>query len=793
MSTATERELLATYLAEVSEFITNYDCSPSGKRALVVARGDLFTVPKEHGAIRNLTEDCGYRVREAVWSPDGKQIAYLSDQSGEYEIYIIDPQGQTEPVQFPRREKRYRHNLLWSPDSKKIAFADHTLSCYILDLNSKVVTVVDKAEYEDMDVSLNLKPISDYAWSPDSRYLAYSKMSEELVYQIHVYDLETGKSHNVSDGFYSDFNPVFTQDGRHLLFISNRYFDPTFCDFEWEMVYKKVAGIFCLTLQKDGQSLLPFKSDEEEPDVEPSDDGNAVVIEFAGLAGRIEAFSLPGGNYRELKISDNTLFYLNADEGDYNRFEFRQLGPRTLYSYSIDDQEETTVIEGIDGYRLSADGSQIVYKKGDDVGIISSGAAKSGGSPLDLSDLKMWVDPLKEWKQIFWEAWRMERDFFYDSSMHGLDWKAIGDKYGGLLPYISCRQDLEYLIGEMIAELSTSHTYVYAGYHRREAERVNVGMLGVDWEVDESNKLYRFKIIYRMPFWSTATVPPLSKPGLNVSEGDYLLRVNNENVSAEKNIYSYFQNLAGEQVRLTINAKPSLTGAREITVEPTRGEFMIRYHDWVEHNRQVADSISGGKIGYIHLPDTYTYSAEVFPKLFYSQTRKDGIIVDGRFNGGGLDPEIFLERLNKRIEFYWTRRYSHDQTTPAVATNAHLVCLTDRYAGSGGDQLPLSFKVLGMGPVIGTRTWGGLVGVSMYVDLVDGGEVTVPDYRIYDKDGKWIIENIGFAPDIEIDLDPAEMERGYDAQLMKAIEVLTQKIKADPIIWPKHEPYLDRN
>jgi len=311
----------------------------------------------------------------------------------------------------------------------------------------------------------------------------------------------------------------------------------------------------------------------------------------------------------------------------------------------------------------------------------------------------------------------------------------------------------------------------------------------VDWEIDTASNRYRFAKIYSVFDWTQEVLPPLARPGIDVGPGDYLLEVNGERVTADRNIYSYFQDLADKQVALVIGSTPSPNEAREVTVKPLHGERTLRYLDWVEHNRQLADELSGGRIGYIHLPDTYLGSAREFPKYFYSQTRKQGLIVDGRFNGGGLDPDIFLQRLNKRLLTYWTRRYSHDQTAPTVVTRAHMVCLTNRQAGSGGDEVPMEFKMHGMGPVIGTRTWGGLVGVSMFIEMIDGGGLTVPDYRIYDPEGKWIVENVGVEPDIVVDLRSEEVARGHDAQLMKGIEELKKAIAADPRPWPKHPPF----
>jgi tricorn protease len=782
------------YFKQVDEYITGFDCGPGGKRAAIVARGEIFTVPKSEGPTRNISQNSGSREKDVSWSPDGSKIAYISDKSGEYEIYIINQMGDSAPVKLTTHKNGYRHTLRWSPDGKKIAFADQTLACYYIDINSKKIVKIDKAEFENVDVSLDLKPISDFAWSPDSRYIAYSKMDENQVFQVYIYSLENGVSNKVSEGIFNDFGPVFSADGEHLFFVSNRRFNPTLCDFEWEMVYKDVAGIYCLTLREGGDPLLPFKSDEVEMGESGSGDKKGdkkekLIINFEGITGRIEHLPLPRGNYRSLSATESALYYLNKEKGDFNRFEFRAIGSRDLKRFIFDDREEKAVIAGIDGYRLSADGKHVAYRQGNKIGIIEAGAVDSKGEALDLSNLTMRIVPIEEWTQMFHEAWRMERDFYYEPNMHGINWEAMKDKYGKLLPNVSCRQDIRYLIGELIGELNTSHTYVFGGDIRRQAESVNVGMLGCDWNIDPKSNKYRFGKIYTVTDWTREIIPPLSRPGVGIREGDYLLEVNGEEVTSARNIYSYFQGLAGKQVVLLVNGKPDMKGAREITVEPLRGEYTLRYLDWVEHNRKIVDEKSGGLIGYMHLPDTYLGSAREFPKYFYSQLRKKGIIVDGRFNGGGLDPDIFLRRLDKKVTTYWTRRYSHDQANPDMAPRSHLVCLTNKQAGSGGDMLPMEFQMRKMGPVIGTRTWGGLVGVSMWISLIDGGGLSAPDYRIYDTEGRWIVENEGVQPDIVVDLDPIEVSKGYDAQLMKGVEVLMKKIEEDPLPWPKHEPF----
>ncbi|MBN1154130.1 PD40 domain-containing protein [candidate division KSB1 bacterium] len=787
------------YIKEVQGAVTDYESSATGKRALIVARGEIFSVPSKEGITMNLSNSSGSREKDATWSPDGKHIAYFSDKNGEYELYMMNTQG-TEVVQLTKHNDGYRHTIRWSPDSKKLAFADQTLRCFYYDLDKKQTIEVDKADYENIDVSLDLKPIYDFAWSPDSRFIAYSKMDSDLVNKIYIYSLEKNESHCVSYGLFNDFHPVFSKDGKYLLFVSNRRFDPTFCDFEWEMVYKKMAGIYSMALTADTAPFIPFKNEQEVGEIqqkaetknkaEITDNAQArVAIDFKGIENRVEALPIGRGNYRNLAVTDSKLFYLNKDEGDFNRFEFRAIGPRDLYAYDFESKEEKVVIKGINGYHLSADGSTILYQKGDTIGMIPSDATDSEGKEISLADLRMYLDPITEWKQMFREAWRLERDFYYEPNMHGQDWDRLRDKYAKLLDKASCRSDVTYIIGELISELNTSHTYVFGGDHTRKAKSVNIGLLGATYEADQNANRYRFKKIYRVTDYSGDVVPPLSLPGMNVEEGDYILRVNGNDIFADQNIYRYFVDLANKHVTLTINDKPGLNGSREIVVKPLSNDRDLIYQDWLEHNRKVVEEASNGQIGYLHFPDTYTGSATEFPKYFYSQTRKQGLIIDARHNGGGLDPDIFLNRLNKKPHSYWTRRYSHDQSSPAYAVMAHMVCLTDKHAGSGGDEFPYEFQWKKMGPVVGTRTWGGLVGISMWLTLVDGGGITAPDYRIYSTDGKWVVENEGVTPDIPVDLTTKEMSRGYDAQLMKGVEILMQKIKQEPVAWPAHPPY----
>ncbi|NOU18220.1 MAG: peptidase S41 [Bacteroidales bacterium] len=779
------------YLKDISSEIQDIEISPSGKRGLIVARGEVFTVPQSDGPTRNISNNCGARDKDAVWSPDGKWIAYFSDKSGEYEIYVVNANGKEDAIKLTTHKDGYRHTLKWSPDSRNLSYTDQTLTLYYIDVATKAITKIDKEEYENVDVSQDVKSIYDYSWSPDSKYIVYSKMNNNFMYQLFVYSLETKAINCISNGLFHDFSPVFSKDGEFILFISDRIFEPTYCDIEWEMVYQKVAGIYAINLKKDGKSILPYKSDEEISSDNNSETKSATTssihIDFDGITDRIESLPLKKGNYRNLQINDTTLFYLNYNQGNFNRFEVNPQNKMSLYSYSFSNRKERTLVEDINSYKLSFNGENIIYLKDNNVTIIPSSGEEE--DQLKLSDLKIWYEPIKEWKQIFNEAWRMERDYYYEPNMHGQDWNFLKQKYGQLVDKASCRQDLTFIIGELIGELNTSHTYVYGGDYKRNTSRVNIGMLGADYKIDTQNNLYQFKKIFRERDWSREIWPPLAKPGINVIEGDYLLKVNGVDVKADKEIYGYFVGLCDKQVTLTVNSKPTLTGAREVVVEPSHNENSIRHMDWLESNRLAVDKASNGKIGYIYMPDTWNGSAIDFPKYFYSQTKKEGIILDGRFNGGGLDPEIFLERLLKKPHGFWTRRNSVDQTIPATAVQANMALLTNRYAGSGGDELPYEFQLNKMGPVIGTRTWGGLVGVSMFIQLIDGGGLTAPDYRIYNEKGEWVVENKGVTPDIIIDIDSKKMSEGYDTQLMKAVDELMKKINENPRKWPIHQAF----
>ncbi len=791
------------YVKNVKDWITQIGLSPDGARAVVVARGDVFTVPREKGMIRNLSRDPGSRDKDAAWSPDGKWIAFFSDRGGEYEIWLADPLGKGKPARLTTHKEGYRFALRWSPDSKKLAFTDQTLTLSYVDVDTKQITKVDQAEYEAMDLAIDAKPIFDHAWSPDGRFLAYTKMGADLVNRIWIHSLDRKETKPVTAGLLDSFGPVFSEDGQRLFFVSNRRFDPTYSDMDFELVYKKVAGLYALSLRAGAPALLPPKTGDEprkpkwkekagfeaEKGPEAKENPTKTVVDFDGIEGRVEPLPLPRGNYRELGVGKGLLFFLDGDEGDFNRFDIREPGTRKLAAFDLEERKTRTVLEAVDDYALSSDGKVLVWRKGSEIGMADAGEEKSKAEPIDLADLTMTIDPRAEWKQIYREVWRTERDYYYEPGMHGLDWAAIGKKYEPLIDAAVSRAEIRWTIGELIGELATSHTYVYGGDRHRKPEPVAVGMLGVDWAADTAAGRYRIARILRAPDWTTGAVPPLAAPGVDAKEGDYLIAVDGREVTIAGEIYAAFQGLADRPVRLTLASGGKAASPRDVLAVPVADESKFRYLDWLDRNLKTVEAASGGKIGYLHLPDTFTGSAEMFPLYWYGQTRKEGLIVDGRFNAGGLDPDPFLNRMDSPVLFYWTRRYSRDYATPLVATRAHKAMLTNRQAGSGGDMLPAEFQLKKMGPVIGTRTWGGLVGVSMFTPLVDGGSFTAPDYRVYSTDGKWVIENEGVEPDITADLDPAGMAKGYDAQLMKAVEYLMKKIAEEPRPAPQRPPF----
>ncbi|HLG98394.1 MAG TPA: PDZ domain-containing protein [Bryobacteraceae bacterium] len=792
-------------IKSVANMIRSIELSPTGVRGLVEARGDIFTIPAEHGSIRNLTDTPGVHEQNPVWSPDGKWIAYLSDRSGEFELYLRPQKGGDE-IRITNDGDSYRYGPKWSPDSKKLAYWDKKYRLYYIDIDAKQPVLVDQAEY-----GLEGAP----AWAPDSRWLTYAKNEQNQAAAIFLYSLDKSQVTRVTEDFYNNINPVFDQNGKYLYFLSDRFFYPSSGELDRRFNYYDTRGIFALVLKADEASPFAPQIDDEKdaseakkPDTdaksdtkdqpkaeakadeskssdektaEKKPDVKPIAIDLDGLGARIVQVPVPAGMYGHLEARKNVIFYTSRP---IESTEADRPGPpvgATLHMFDIAKRDDKVVLTGISNYDLDRDGKKVIYSAGPgNFGIIDAAPGKKvGDGKLDLSSLQARVDPRAEWKEIFHEAWRVERDFYWDPAMEGLDWKAIGNRYESLLPWVAHRSDLNYVIGEMIAELSTSHTYVQGG-DLPARPRIGTGLLGVDFALD--NGYYKLAKIYRGENWDESTRSPLTEPGLKVKEGDYLIAVNGGAVRAPANPYSFFENLAGKIVTLKINDKPSDDGAWEITVKTVASETGLRYHDWVESRRKTVSDATGGRIAYMHVPDTAIPGLQAFDKYFTAQIGKEGLIIDERYNGGGFVPDFFTEKLQRRWLASISPREGKDQPVPEAAIFGPKVMIVNELAGSGGDAFPWFFQQEKIGPVVGTRTWGGLVGISRNIPLMDGGSVTAPEVAFWapDKGGHWIVENHGVDPDVVVEQRPDLEVAGHDPQLEKAIELAKQALDKEP-------------
>jgi tricorn protease len=796
-----------TKLKDVSEHIRNFSLSPSGKRALFEARGEVFTVPQEHGSIRNLTNTSGAAERFPAWSPNGQHIAYFSDRTGEYELYIRSDYGKGPDKQITKNGRAFRYRAVWSPDSKKIAFSDKTGSLFLVDVESGELSFVDKDEWYLMQ---------SYCWSADSRWLAYSKRLANAHSAIMIYDTQEQLVHQVTSDYYNDAHPIFDVEGKHLFFRSKRAFTPIYSDIDRTWIYANSTQVYAATLRKDVPSPTAPRSDEEEDkerdeqedadddeqDEEPQEEDSndrereeedkpePVDIDFEGFQQRIVKLPIQAGNIGDLhSVEDKLVFSRYLPAGAFKPGE----PAGTLLYYDLKEREEKTVISGIDAYSISADGKKVIYKSESTYGIIDLEEDKNvGDGEIPAGELAAWIDPQEEWKQIFNEAWRIQRDFFYDPNMHGVDWEAIKQRYQVLLPYVVDREDLNYVMGEMIAELNASHTYVRGG-DLEEPEKISVGLLGCDFELDREHDVYRIKNIYEGAAWDAQARSPLREPGIEVNEGDYLLAVNRQKVDASKDPWAAFQGVADEVVTLTISSTPDANDADEVTVKPLSSDFRLRYLAWVESNRRKVQEATNSRVGYIYVPDTSRNGQNELVRQFIPQRTKEALIIDERFNSGGQIPDRFIELLNRPLYNYWARRDHRDWQTPFITHIGPKVMVINGWAGSGGDALPYYFRKAGLGPLVGTRTWGGLIGISGNPQPIDGGFVSAPTFGFWSTQGDWEVEGYGVESDHEVENAPHEMVTGRDPQLEKAIEVALKLLEEQSFQKPQKPPYPDRS
>lgn len=759
-------------ITEVGGNVTNYEISPDGNRALLGARGDVFTVPVKHGPTRNLTNTPGVHERNSKWSPDGRWISYVSDATGEDEIWIVPQDGSAPATQVTSGDDTYMYQPLWSPDSKKLMWADKKLRLRYVDVASKKISDAATAEAFEFN---------EYTWSPDSRWIAYTKPETEMMNRIYLHSLETGKAVVATDAWYNSANPTFSPDGKYLYFTSSRDFSPTFSQTEFNISYSDMTRIYLVTLTKSAESPFRPKSDEAAPkDAKPKDDGKkgdakdgkkeaavTVTVDADGIVNRVAVLPIDAANYGNLTAIGSTLYYIRQGSKD-EKPQFQM--------YDFSELKETGLGE-IGGYEVSADKKKLIVGKDQNYYIIDLPKGKVDlKEKLDLSGMEVVLDKRAEWTQMYNESWRQLKYFFYAPNMHGVDWDAVKAKYAPLVPHVNHRADLTYIIGEMIGELAAGHTYVGGGEYPK-AKRLQTGLLGAELERDAASKYYRIAKILKGYNWENGTKSPLTEIGVDAKAGDYIIAVDGKPTNAMANIYESLVNTVGKQVTLTLNSGPSTAGARKVTVVPIADEANLYYQNWVESNIAKVDKATNGKVGYLHIPDMGVGGLNEFVRRFYPQLRKKALVIDVRGNGGGFVSPLVIERLRRELVMIDFARNTAPFPDPQDMVWGPKVCLIDEFSASDGDIFPYRFRKMGLGKLVGKRTWGGVVGIRGSLPLLDGGFLNKPEFSRYDEEGNWIMEGVGVEPDIYVDNDPAKEFAGVDDQLTKAIDVILEELK----------------
>ena len=792
---------IATDLLEVrpryasgENFVRSASLSPSGARAAFEFRGEIVTLPRDKGDDRNLTQSVAAHERSPAWSPDGESIAWFSDASGEYRLYVAPQSGAGEARGYVLDGAGFYVDPVWSPDGTKISYTDNSRAVYWIDLDSGDTHRVDA------DAMYGPLPPPSHAWSPDSRWLVYTRNNETNIRTAYVHLLETGETRAVTDGLSDVSEAVFDAGGQYLYLTSSTDAGPVVQWFaQSNNDFEMTNAIYLAVLEKGTPSPLARESDEEagdeaEPEAEGADDADGVGdanevtvhIDFDGLDQRILALPLPEAGYANLQPGDpGQLFYVQSETA--SGFGSPGAGP-SLRRFSLADREAATVVGGARFYDLSADRRSVLYATSDGWFIGSAGGTDigSGADRLSVADVEVRIDPRAEWRQIYDEAWRINRDYFYDPNMHGADWPAMKEKYAVFLPHLASRADLNRLMTWLHSEIAVGHHRGGGGDFLHETDDVPGGLLGADFVVEQGR--YRFEKVYGGLNWNPGLRSPLTEPGVEVEAGEYLLAVEGVALSAPENLYSRFENTAGRIVSITVGPSPDGTDSRTVDVVPVANEGGLRNRDWVEGNLARVDEATGGRVAYVYVPNTAGAGHEYFKRYFFPQTNREAVIIDERHNGGGQIADYYINILRRPYMSHWAMRYGADLVTPQGAIPGPKVMLIDETAGSGGDMLPWMFRKLELGTLIGRRTWGGLVGVLGFPVLMDGGVITAPNLAIWTEDG-FIVENVGVPPDIEVEQWPADVIAGVDPQLEKAIEVVLEQLEASPVATPERPPF----
>ena len=740
-----------------AKYVTAASLSPKGERMVVTTRGEVFDVPVEQGVTKNLTRTPGAHEREAQWAPDGRSIAYISDQTGETELYLRPAEGG-EPVQLTKNNDTYIRIFQWSPDAKKIVYTDRKNRVNLLDVATKQVTTLSQSP---------LGEARGVSFSPDSKWLTYSRVSENNFSLVYLYDIAAKKEYPVTDKWYESSSPVFSTDGKYLVFSSARDFNPTYGRTEWNHTYSDMNGVYLALLsketaspflEKDAQVMTGAASTTED---EAKAGASAMKVDIEGIGDRIVRVPVPGGNYFNLYSDGERVYY------------FTRAG---MKMYDLKNRKEETI--GEPAMMVDPAGEKAIFFKDDQLYVTDIPKGKVAlDKPVDLTNMKITVDYPQEWAQIFDEAWRAFRDGFYLENMHGKNWKAIKEKYAVLLPYVKTRLDLNYVIGEMIGEAGVGHCYVNPG-ELEGPERISMGLLGAEISRDKSG-FFRLEKIIPGASWNKKLRSPLTEPGIEAKAGEYIVAIDGVPTNTVNDMYKLLVGKANVPTELSLNSQPKLEGARKIVISPIAEEYSLRHYNWIQENIRKVDEATDGKVGYIYIPDMGPEGLNEFSRYFYPQLDKEGLIIDDRANGGGNVSPMILERLAREPYRLTMRRGSSlIGTVPDAVQVGPKVCLINKYSASDGDLFPWGFRALGLGKLIGVRTWGGIVGISGPLPYLDGTDIRVPFFTSYDpKTGDWIIENHGVDPDIVVDNDPIKEWNGEDQQLNRAIEEVMKELK----------------
>src|SRR6202789_1531726 len=789
-----------THFENVADHVLDANISPTGTRAVFEAHGDIITVPAEKGDARNLTNSPAVADRSPAWSPDGKSIAYFSDASGEYALQIKnqDGMGNARTIGLGNPPSFF-FAPTWSPDSKKIIYTDKRLNLWYVDLNNPSPVKIDTDTYFSFGGTIHS------SWSPDSRWIAYTKLLTNHMRAVFIYSLDSKKSTQITDGLSDTEYAVFDKGGKYLYFTASTNSGPTKVPLDMSSDSHSVTrSIYMAILRKGIVSPLKPEDDEEKVAAQSSADAdkkekshaaeaaaNKVQIDFEDISQRILALPLPPAPYARLAAGKEGELYVEQAQPGASPLE--EGGPITLLKFTLADRKSVPMASGIEDFRLSFNGEKYLFRQGKKWGITSTAAPmKSGENLLDMDAMQVSVNPREEWKQMYQEVWRIERDYFYARNYHGLDLAAAEREYAAYLPGIASRADLNYLFLEMLGKLSVGHMFVSGGSIPK-VPPVSVGLLGADYITEHDR--YRFAKIYEGENWNPGLRAPLTEPGSEVKRGEYLLTVNGRELHASDDIYRFFLNTADKQIVLKVGPNADGSDSRDITVVPIGEEISLRHRDWVVNNLRTVDRLSGGRIAYVYLPDTATGGFTSFNRYFFAQVGKQGVIIDDRFNSGGQSADYIINYLQRKLLNYWYTPDGAVSTQPGKAIFGPEAMLINPYAGSGGDLIPWYFHHVGLGSLIGERTWGGEVGITGYPPLIDGGSVTAPSLAFFTTDGHWGIENEGVPPDIEVEMNPKAWREGHDPQLEKAVETVLQELKEHPLpqpVVPSFPDYYDK-